>query len=175
MALTAEELSQIERHLLATPDIIKAPKKKPRMHWESNLVADYAAEHYPNALRWRRVQVGAIPAGKDPKMYGHLRRWADLVVYDGKEVIIIEAKMKPAPGAISQLLLYMQLFPKTPEFSLYKQKPLRGVVLTTMEDIEVRSLAEAQGLDYEIYSPSWVRNYWDIQLGNSASTKPRTQ
>jgi len=168
MALTEEELAQVERHLLAKPDIVKRPKKKPRMHWESRLVQDYAIDRYPKAIRWRRVQVGAIPPGKDPKMYGHLRRWADLILYDGKEVVIIEAKMRPAPGAISQLLLYIQLFPKTPEFTLYANKPLRGVILTTMEDIEVRALAEAQGLDYEIYAPEWVRDYWQQVLGRSS-------
>jgi len=167
MALSTEELAQIEQHLLTKPDIVKRPKKKPRMHWESRLVFDYVSERYPNALQWRRVQVGAIPKGKDPRMYGHLRRWADLIVYDGTEVVILEAKMKPAPGAISQLMLYLQLFPKTPEFSLYVDKPLRGVILTTMEDIEVRALAEAQGLDYEIYAPEWVRDYWTQILGNN--------
>ena len=166
MALTEEELAQVERHLLKTPNIIKRPKKKPRMHWESRLVFDYVNERYPEALQWRRVQVGSIPKGKDPKMYGHLRRWADLIAYDGKEVVIIEAKMVPSPGAISQLLLYMQLFPKTPEFSLYANEPVRGVILTTQEDIEVRALTEAQGLDYETLFIYLIPYFWDAKLGN---------
>ena len=134
------------------------------MHWESRLVFDFVSERYPTAIQWRRVQVGPIPKGKDPRMYGHLRRWADLIVYDGTKVTIIEAKMKPNPGAVSQLMLYMQLFPKTPEFSLYADKPLGGLVLVAMEDIEVQALAEAQGLGYEVFSPPWMREYWDAHL-----------
>jgi hypothetical protein len=40
------------------------------------------------------------------------------------------------------------------------------VILTTQEDVEVRALTEEQGLDYEIFCPAWVRDFWDAKLGN---------
>jgi len=127
---------------------------------EWKLVYEYLITKYPNKLQWRRVRVG--PLLKNEKLYGVLRRWVDAIVYDHEEdlIIIIEAKMKPEPGALSQLELYRKLFPQTPEFELYKDKPIKLVFLTTMLDKELKALAKEKGIDYVVFKPKWVEEYF---------------
>jgi len=139
------------------------PKKeyKPR---EWRLVYEFLITNFRNCLQWRRVRVG--PIYKNEKLYQVVRRWADAIVYCAKEdiVYIIEAKMKPEPGGISQLELYIKLFPKTPEFEMLKDKRVKGIYLTTQDDPELRELAKSKGIEYVVYQPDWVKEYWKERL-----------
>ena len=81
---------------------------------ENQLVYEWVKMNFPNALQWRRVRMGAMPEGVTNAAFGVLRRFADLVVFDGKTVHIIEAKMTPQADALGQLELYAMLWPETP-------------------------------------------------------------
>jgi len=117
---------------------------------ESRLLYEWMVENYPDKPQWRRVRLGPYPKGHEEPIYGIVRRWIDGVV---------EAKIRPDPGALSQLELYAKLFPKTPEFSMFKDKPLELVFLTTKTDPEVEALAKEKGIRYVVYRPKWVEEY----------------
>ena len=137
------------------------PKNKTGPIRENRLVSEWLLKTHPNALQWRRVRVGPLPEGPDAAMYGIVRRWADIVFKDEEGVHIIEAKMRPDPGAISQLQVYARLFPTTPEFREYWGLPLHLHLLTTSKDPVVLELAQEQGIHYEIYMPAWAKKYLD--------------
>jgi len=127
---------------------------------EDRLIREFLAKNFPNAFVWKRVRLGMTPKPEEHKWYQVIRRWADAVVYDGKKVYIIEAKLRAEPGAISQLELYGRLFPKTPEFSLIKNKPVELVLLTGWDDPEIRAMCEERGIRYEFFQPDWLKEYW---------------
>jgi len=131
---------------------------------EAKLLYEWMVKTFPNCLQWRHVRMGPIP--KNEALYGILRRWIDGVVYDKKTdtVYLIEAKIRPEPGAISQLLLYKQLFPKTPEFEALKDKPIKLVFLTSFMDKEVKALCDQYGIEFVVYSPDWVKEYWQQKV-----------
>jgi len=79
-------------------------------------------------------------------------------------VIIIEAKIRPDPGAISQLKLYGQLFPKTPEFKQLKHLPVKLMLVVAYHDPEVEELCKREGIEYRFFSPPWVKLYWKEKL-----------
>ncbi len=134
-------------------------ERKKYLPRENRLVAEWLEKTHPTALQWKRVRLGPIAPGKDPKYYGILRRFADIVFKDGSTIHIVEAKMRPKPDAIGQLLLYRDLFPMTPEFSEFKDMPLRLVFLTTIEDPVVKKMAAEMGIDYAVYGPPWAMRY----------------
>jgi hypothetical protein len=161
VALSVEEYDSIVADAAAAVTARQQAKKKPRKNFEKRLVAEYVGMTYPTSLQWRNVRLGEIKNEQDGKMYAFLRRWADAIVITMDEVIIIEGKIKPAPGVISQLQLYMSIFPKTPEYHNYRNWKLRGEIVCALRDEEVEALARQAGLDYVIYEPTFMQDILD--------------
>lgn len=123
------------------------------------MVLEWVQKYHSHALQWRRVRVGPLPKTENSSFFSVLRRWADLVFVEDDIVYIVEAKVRPDPGALSQLKLYERLFPQTPEFSQLSNKQIKLVFLTSMEDKEVKKLAAELGIEYEVYRPAWLDAY----------------
>ena len=134
---------------------------------ESRLLAEWIREFYPNDRVKYRVRLGPYPywakpsieTGVSPEIYKIYQRWADAIIIRPNEIIIIEAKIKPDPGVISQINLYALLLPKTPELSEYKDRPIRKIVLLALRDVEVEELAERENIEIQYYAPNWVNDY----------------
>lgn len=126
---------------------------------EARLVNEYLMKYWPNTIQWKRVRVGPSRNQEEAKMYQVLQRWADAILWNGEEIIIIEAKIRPTAGAVGQLEHYIELFPQTPEFKRYWNKPIKGVLLVAMPDVELASYATSKGLEYTVYQPDWAIDY----------------
>lgn len=83
-------------------------------------------------------------------------KFPDAIVLDASGVLIIETKMLPDAGAIGQLKLYRDLIPRTPRFEKISDKPIRMMLVTTRDDINVRALAENEGIEFEVFRPDWI-------------------
>jgi len=132
---------------------------------ENRLVWEYMIKYHPRALQWRRVRLGPYPEQEKSKLYSVLRRWADCVFVENKTVYILEAKMRAEPGAIGQLELYKKLFPDTPEFYQFRKYPIKLIFLTTIRDKVVEKLCKEKGIQYIVYSPAWVKEWWKKKMG----------
>lgn len=141
-----------------------AVQRKRHFPAESKLVFEWTTKIHPYALQWRRVRVGPIPGDGDAKYYSPLRRYADLIFYEGGIVHLVEAKVRPDPGGISQLELYKQLFPKTPEYVQFKDQPIKLIYLTTFHDPEVKQMCEDREIEYVVYCPDWMKKYQEERL-----------
>lgn len=136
-----------------------AKKKRNYVPRETNLLYEWVKKEYPDKLQWRRVRLGAIPGTPADDIYKGLRRFADLIVWDGKNIIIIEGKMRPQPVGLAELELYGRLFPSTPEFSDFKDKPIRLIFLTTAYDEMIEELAKEKGIELVVYRPDWIEEW----------------
>jgi hypothetical protein len=154
--LTDEDIQRIAAAVAQTPGITTRKMKPKRKNHEKRMVYEYLTHAYPNQLQWKNVRVGAIKPSEFGKMYAFLRRWADAIVVTKKEVVIIEGKIKPNAGVISQLQLYMQLFPSTPEFKMVAHMPVRGEIVSVFRDELVDKMAEDAGLTTVIYEPTFM-------------------
>jgi len=114
---------------------------------------------HPYALQWRRVRLGPLPKVEMARAFKVALRWIDAIVYEDGVVYLIEAKIKPKADAVGQLLMYKDLFYQTPEFSNLWDKPVKMVLLTTMDDPNVRKLCTNYNIEYEIFCPAWVKEY----------------
>lgn len=134
---------------------------------EQRLVAEWLVKEHPNARTLTRVKVGPVrPEAVEAfgtetgiRAMRPWQRWADAVVILQDEVLIIEGKLRGQPGAISQLKLYAQLFPQTPEFAAEKAKRIRKVLLTPWPDEDLQALAAAEGVEVVIFHPPWIEDY----------------
>jgi hypothetical protein len=155
MVLTEEEIAQVVGAVMSVPGVIKTAKKPAKKNFEKRMVAEYVLRNYKTCPQWRNARVGDYKEAGESNYYAFLRRWADAIVIDGRKAIIIEGKVKANPGVISQLQLYMREFPRTPEFSIYKDYTVKGLVLCVFEDVNVQQMAEEVGIEWITYRPSF--------------------
>lgn len=126
---------------------------------EGRLVNEWLWKTYPTKPQWKRVRLGQTPNKEEAKYYKVLLRWADAIVINGTEVIIIEGKIRPEFGAIGQLEAYRELFKVTPEFMEYWHNTIKLVLLCAWEDENVKTECERKGIEYVFYQPEWIKTY----------------
>lgn len=126
---------------------------------ESVLVNEYLLTKFRTKPQWKRVRLGQAANQSEAKIYSVTLRWADAIVISEGFVIIIEAKLRPEPGAFGQLENYKKLFPATPEFSQWKDWPIKMVLLTPKIDLNLVELATDKGIDYVVFIPKG----WEIK------------
>ena len=120
---------------------------------ESKLVNSFLSSKHAESLQWRRVRLGPLPSKDLARMYMTILRWVDAILVEEGIVYLIEAKLRPNPTAIGQLQLYERLFKETPEFTAYKNYPVKLMLLTTMLDVAVAELCTDKDILYEIFVP----------------------
>ena len=133
---------------------------KHRQQLERKFVNEYIQEKLFDKHTQTSVWLGPLPPGKEANMYMVVGRRADLVVFEPKQITIIEAKLEPTGDAIGQLKLYEQMFGQSPRFLQYEGRPLKLILLTTRVDLHVKDLAAAQNIEYKVFRPDWVP-FWE--------------
>jgi len=135
---------------------------------EARLLSEFLAMRFPDVRTLQRVRVGDLHptldypdlTDEERRMAGVWRRWVDGIVFQPTGIILIEAAVNPDPGDVSQLELYMHLFPMTPEFIEYRDSPLSGLLVYATSDPVIERLAAARGFRVAYYRPVWVDAYF---------------
>jgi hypothetical protein len=143
------------------------PEKRQWQPREMRLVAEYLAQEYPDHETQTRVRLGTIRSeigaeNLEPaelRAMGVWRRWADAIVFMPDRLILIEAKIRPQPGDISQLEVYEGLVHKTPELAEHKGKPVEKVLLYALEDPIIADMARERGIKVTYFCPDWIDGY----------------
>ncbi len=120
---------------------------------ESVLLVKWLAKFHRTDLQWRRVRLGQVATKEEAKYYKVILRWADAVFIKDGFVNIVEAKLRPDLGVIGQLEGYAKLFPVTPEFSQYKNWPIKMILLSPYLDLNIAELTKEKSIIYEVWDP----------------------
>ena len=134
---------------------------------EQRMLSEFLAEHYPGVEYRLRVRLGKIQPRIETELLtdeerlnlGVFRRWADALVIQPDRLILIEAKIRPQPGVISQLQLYARLVPNTPELQEYLDRPLEMLLLYAIRDDLLIAMAREAGIKSRYYKPAWIDEY----------------
>lgn len=126
---------------------------------EKKLQNEYLFERYNDKTHWIRPRLGQVPNTEMAKAHEVTLRFPDAIVIDDGVVKIIEFKMFPSPGVISQLELYAALFDKTLRFREYWPNPKKLVFVVPTLDRNLQQLCEEKGIEYDVYAPQWALNY----------------
>lgn len=148
----------------------KKPDKRDWQPREQRLVSEFVARFYPDHESRTHVHLGSTPprlkgryaTDEEARLLGVFRRWADALVFLPDRIILIEGKILPQPGVISQLKLYEELIPKTPELAEHKSKPIEKVLVCAIEDRLISELARREGVTVRIFHPAWIDKYMKI-------------
>lgn len=130
-------------------------------------ITEWLGITYPPGTWMTNVPLGDVKVSNIMKMTPSeekfvkkpLRPIADAVVILPDEVHLIEAKIRDERGKIEQLLIYEYLFPKTPEFSKHKDKPIRKILLTPKDQGGFKDFLERFGIEVIYYNPLWIQEY----------------
>ena len=148
----------------------KSPGKRDWQPREQRLVAEFIAKFYPDQESRTHVHLGSTPkrlkgrwaTNEDGRLVGVFRRWADALVFLPDRLILIEGKILPQPGVLSQLMLYEELIPKTPELAEHREKPIEKMLVCAIEDKLISALARREGIQVRIFHPAWIDEYMKI-------------
>lgn len=140
---------------------------------EMRMVSEYIAKYFPGSITMSRVRLGAtspdlLPADlsdAEKRMLTVWKRWADAIVITRTRLILIEGKILPDPGVISQLLLYKELLMHTPELQQYLDRDVELQLVMAIEDPLVSKLARDQGIKVTIFTPDWIGEYVSTLAG----------
>ena len=125
---------------------------------ESKLIQEWLFEKFPGSLQWVNEWLGPFPFKGMLAAFRVAGRRADIIIKNGSEVIIVEAKFSPEFGGLAQLEGYADLLSRTPKFQDFKGLPIRLIYLTTREDVDVRGQAELKNIEYVVFRPDWVED-----------------
>ena len=139
--------------LLAAGLIQPKGQKQKRVNWERQISYEYLQRFYPDVPHWTRIEVGPMPPGENSFLYSRTRRWADAVVREPGNMLLIEFKMKAMPDVAAQLLNYKDLLPQTPLFYKYKDLPIKCLVVTALCDEQTSKFIKSQGIELEMFTP----------------------
>lgn len=138
--------------------------------WEQEMLGEYLAQHHPAARVMTRVRLGPLGSSvpypnltpEEKKLLGAaFRRWADALVVDQGQLLVVETAMLPDPRDISIVQVYLELIPLTPELHELRTFPRAGRLVWAVDDPFSRSVATRAGLEVVIFRPSnwpeWLR------------------
>jgi hypothetical protein len=92
-------------------------------------------------------------------MLRNFNRYADMIGITRGEIQVIEAKMFPDPGAISQVELYVNLVHYTPLLQQYSGRIVQPVILVALSDPVMAQVAMSKGIRWVVYTPDWASDY----------------
>lgn len=139
--------------------------RRKRVELEGRLVSEWVASTHPRATVHLRTWLGPLPEesealkaqGISPRMYEVLGKWADAVVLYPSRAIIVEGKLKLAPHALGQLLVYYELFGKTARFREWWERPREMICLYAIPDHSTLEALHARGIQSVQYAPPWAK------------------
>lgn len=130
---------------------------------EMQMVAEYAASLPKGWQTKTRVNVGALPlfyAGMplspaQQRAFGVWNSWADLRVYDGSEVWIVEGKLVATGTAYGEVLDYVDQYPSSDDYKQFAPAPIVPVVLTMAARARTSNLFAKLGVRTIVFQPSF--------------------
>src|SRR5262245_23340878 len=154
----------------ATPQTrspVSTPGPNGRRQWSTLLLREWASRTYPGVKVQEQFRLGPtslnlVGVTVTPAIEAMLRvnNWfADAIMFTPSETMVVEAKVRPTPSAVSQVQFYADLLPTTPEMQSRLSLPIRCVLLFAEDDPKVTAFARRHGCAVYIYTQPWIADY----------------
>jgi len=149
--------------------------RRKRREWEAEYVSEYCSQQLkPSWVKyhfrlgtWPQPHTAADLSDEERAMLKVRMRWADAVAGFPDKILVIEGKLRPSEylKGLGELQLYKHLVPHTPELSEFKDRRAAGRLVVSLPDPSVELLARQQGLEFDVYQPSFWDDYLKVLAG----------
>lgn len=154
--------------------------KRSRAWGSTQLLREWLQLKYPGAPTFYELRLG--PTHKtlegvtvSPQLANMLAvsNWyADAIVIAPPELLLIEAKVNPDPGAVGQVLFYQRLLSSTPKLADFSHLAVIPLLLFAENDDQVSPFCRSFGCRVEIYTPPWIAQYLvQVQFKNRSPSQ----
>ena len=138
---------------------------------ETRLIGEYVATMFPGRRTATMVPLGPVLEELAPELgivarLRHSRPWrpeVDAVVWRDGVLLLIEAKVADYVSGIAKLPLYRSLVPTTPELAEWASWEVRMRLVVPRFRAWHQAMAEAAGVEFDVFEPPWMREYWDYR------------
>ena len=117
----------------------------------------------------RLIYNGAPLSTARQRAFGVWNDWADLRIFTGAEVWIVEAKIVNTGGAYGQLLDYLNEYPGSDDYKQFAPAPIVGIVVCAFERGRTAGVFARLGLRTIVFTPSWAADTLATKVFNSES------
>jgi len=150
-----------------SPSPVSVPGPSGRRPWSTMLLREWADRTYPGVKILENFRLGPTTLKLSgvvvtPAIEAMLRvnkSFADAILMPASETIVVEAKVRPTPSAVSQVQFYAELLPTTPDMQGRLGLPIRCALLFAADDPSVTSFARRHNCAVYIYTPPWIADY----------------
>jgi hypothetical protein len=133
----------------------------------TNLLHQWITVAHPTAQTTYELRLGPTPLSIPgfpvtpavERMLRNSNMYADAVLVEPTQIIVVEAKIVGTPSAISQLRAYEMLILNTPALSSHTGKQLVAMHLWAVDNELAHQLATQAGQAVTIYTPPWIEDY----------------
>jgi len=144
-----------------------ARARKMREEVEQRYLAEWVAKNFPNAQKiFYQKALGdlhyrlASRSGLSPEWYARYAKRPDAVVITPEEVVVVEAETRRPVIGLSELLVYKELLPHTPDLKPYLiGRKTRLILVTPLPDEDVIVECRRHGIEFVIYFPEWLEKH----------------
>ena len=141
--------------------------RKMREEVEQRYLAEWVAKNFPNAIKvFYQKGLGDLPhrlaarSELSPEWYARYAKRADAVIITPEEVVVVETETRRPIIGLSELLIYRDLLPHTPDLKPYLiGRKIRLVLVTPLPDEDVMIRCEKEGIEFVIYFPEWMEQH----------------
>jgi len=135
---------------------------------ERRLMMEFLDLYYPEWVRLKNQRVGPIvPPGQpgqvisfEEKYAKGFRRYADVILVKGDDVIIVEFDVRASQEGPASLEHYANLLPQTPELQDLTTKTISKLYVVAFSDPQIEQICKNKGIEYKVFTPEWIKGYW---------------
>jgi hypothetical protein len=159
---------------------VAVPGPTGRRPWSTMLLREWAAARYPGIPLREQLRLGPTTSELNgrtvsPAMQRAMSvfNWfSDGILVLDDQVLVIEAKLRATPAAVSQVEFYLQQMIRTPELQQFMNRPFVPLVLWAIDDPAVSAYARSRGVRVEVYTPAWIEDWMSQVLYRTRRTNP---
>lgn len=153
--------------LRAFKPVMAVRSRKKREEVEQRYLAEWVAKNFPGAQKvFYQKALGDLPhrlamhSEVDARWYLRYAKRADAVVITPEEVVVVETETRRPIIGLSELLVYQQLLPHTPDLKPYLlDRRVRLILVSPLPDADVIRECQRHGIEYAIYFPEWIEEH----------------
>ncbi len=127
-------------------------------------LGEWIAKNYKDPVRvFYQLHMGDLPhrlakgrTDVNPRWYYRFGPRADAVVITKSSIDIIETESRRPMNGVSELLVYRNLAPATPELHPFTHLPIRAILVAPVFDKNVWAVCREHNIIYKVYHPGWM-------------------